>query len=531
MTTQISPLPIQRFYDNNNNPLAGGQLYTYIAGTTTPKATFTDSTGTTPNTNPVIMNARGEANVWLTPAQAYKFVLKDASSVTIWTVDQLNNAYTGSISVRDFGAVGDSVTDDTAAIQAATNAASTLGKQVYFPAGKYLYTGISLTAGQSCAFVGESTWGTTLILASGTATGFNCATELPVTFDKLTFSYAAGVTATAGAFISIPGGATMNANSRFRNLQMNYPWIGISATGAYVWVADTCFIGNYINSAIVIGNSFVGDAGDSTVEKCLFTTTSTTATAITHLSSGGLRLINNKNIGGFCFYQLNLTAGVNTSDMLATGNSIEGTASSGFLANRQSGTGTFSNMLITGNQFAGIQYPVNFNNGTAGWLNNITITGNIFPVIASGVGVNISTAGNFNVSGNVFSAANATSVAVTVAATASSGQIGPNNYNGFTTAISNLSTTTAVAKKVLQGTTVNITCSNPFAGAYEGSVPVAFPAGFFGSTPIVTATPNGGANGFGAGAFSANNSGVSIRGVASTNGAVITCAWRAEADY
>ncbi|MFS7020210.1 hypothetical protein, partial [Pseudomonas aeruginosa] len=65
MAVQIAPLPVMRFYDNNNNPLAGGQLFTYQAGTSTPAATYTDSTASTANLNPVILNARGEASVWL----------------------------------------------------------------------------------------------------------------------------------------------------------------------------------------------------------------------------------------------------------------------------------------------------------------------------------------------------------------------------------------------------------------------------------------------------------------------------------
>lgn len=91
MTTLLAPLPVQRFFDNNNNPLAGGFLYTYQAGTTIPSATFTDSTGSTPNTNPIALNARGEASVWLTPGQSYKFILQDASGNTIWTSDNLTS--------------------------------------------------------------------------------------------------------------------------------------------------------------------------------------------------------------------------------------------------------------------------------------------------------------------------------------------------------------------------------------------------------------------------------------------------------
>jgi hypothetical protein len=70
-------------------PLSGGKVYTYIAGTTTPQATFTDYTGATPNTNPVILNSRGEANIWLGGA-LYKFKLTDANDVEIWTVDYIS---------------------------------------------------------------------------------------------------------------------------------------------------------------------------------------------------------------------------------------------------------------------------------------------------------------------------------------------------------------------------------------------------------------------------------------------------------
>ena len=50
----ISPTPKLQFLDANGAPLAGGLLYTYAAGTTTPLASYTDSTGVTANTNPVV---------------------------------------------------------------------------------------------------------------------------------------------------------------------------------------------------------------------------------------------------------------------------------------------------------------------------------------------------------------------------------------------------------------------------------------------------------------------------------------------
>lgn len=79
----------QRYYDADGNPLAGGKLYTYAAGTTTPQATYTDQGGGTPNENPIVLDANGEAAMWLDPSLSYKFVLKNSSDTTQWTVDNV----------------------------------------------------------------------------------------------------------------------------------------------------------------------------------------------------------------------------------------------------------------------------------------------------------------------------------------------------------------------------------------------------------------------------------------------------------
>lgn len=85
--------PHAYFLDASGNPCAGCSLFTYSAGTTTPLATYTDSTGGTPNTNPIVLGADGgpptNTAIWLTSGVAYKFVLQSASSATIWTVDNV----------------------------------------------------------------------------------------------------------------------------------------------------------------------------------------------------------------------------------------------------------------------------------------------------------------------------------------------------------------------------------------------------------------------------------------------------------
>lgn len=92
-TTILAPYQKNRFVDNAGNALYLGQLTTFQAGTTTPIATYKDSTGTL-NTNPIILNARGECDLWLLPNVAYKFALTDSAGNTIpgWPIDNIVNS-------------------------------------------------------------------------------------------------------------------------------------------------------------------------------------------------------------------------------------------------------------------------------------------------------------------------------------------------------------------------------------------------------------------------------------------------------
>lgn len=169
----LTPVPKIQFFDANGHPLAGGKLYSYSAGTTTPLVTYTDQAGTSANTNPVILDARGEASVWLGTGP-YKLRLTTATDVDIWTVDDIYSegalsmqellssagsslvgfiqSGTGAtyrtvqsklrdtVSVKDFGAVGDGVADDTAAIQAALTYCKANGYAIQGAPGTYKIT-------------------------------------------------------------------------------------------------------------------------------------------------------------------------------------------------------------------------------------------------------------------------------------------------------------------------------------------------------------------------------------------------------
>lgn len=86
-----------QFFDNNGVPLAGGLLYTYLAGTTTPAVTYTSNTGSTANSNPIVLDSSGRPpyEIWLNGLLSYKFILKDSNNVQIWSMNNLYGAPSG----------------------------------------------------------------------------------------------------------------------------------------------------------------------------------------------------------------------------------------------------------------------------------------------------------------------------------------------------------------------------------------------------------------------------------------------------
>ena len=269
----VTPSPIAgfagQFFDNNGQPLSGGKIFTYAAGTTTPQASYTSAAGTTPHANPIVLDSAGRVpggEIWLTDGLVYKFVIETSTNVLIGTYDNIIGVnsnfvnytvqeevitatagqtvfnlttinytpgtnslsvyidgvnqyvgdsyletdsdtvtftaglhvgaevkfttavqtttgavdasivsytppFTGSagtnvedklaqyVSVKDFGAIGDGAADDAAAVQDAIDYVQTLGGNLYFPKGVYLF-GSQVTIDRTYApsggnFVGE----------------------------------------------------------------------------------------------------------------------------------------------------------------------------------------------------------------------------------------------------------------------------------------------------------------------------------------------------------------------------------------
>ena len=92
----LAPIARKQYLDSNGDPVVGGKLFTYAAGSSTKQATYTDSTGTTANTNPIILDASGRTpyGVWYEAGKIYKEVLAlstdtDPPGSPIYTADVL----------------------------------------------------------------------------------------------------------------------------------------------------------------------------------------------------------------------------------------------------------------------------------------------------------------------------------------------------------------------------------------------------------------------------------------------------------
>jgi microcystin-dependent protein len=105
-----------QFFNDSGVPLAGGLIYTYTAGGTTPLVTYTSSTGLTAHSNPIVLDAAGRINeIWIPEGTSFKFIVKTSTNVLIGSFDNLFPIASLPVSIYNGG------TGATNAAQARTN--------------------------------------------------------------------------------------------------------------------------------------------------------------------------------------------------------------------------------------------------------------------------------------------------------------------------------------------------------------------------------------------------------------------------
>ncbi len=200
----VIPDPVKQFFDANGNALSGGLVYTYLAGSTTPYPTYTDSVLAQPNTNPTVLDASGRATFYFGPV-TYKFDVQNAQGVSMSGYPRDNiadygqllalslstssgsslvnfiQAGSGAVSrtvqsrlretftIKDYGALVDGVTDDSLALQQAINQAQLVGGTVLLGPGTVaLGAGQAITIGSNVRVTGDGVGVSTILMKAGT---------------------------------------------------------------------------------------------------------------------------------------------------------------------------------------------------------------------------------------------------------------------------------------------------------------------------------------------------------------------------
>ena len=153
MAVFLSPVggAAAQFFTNSGVILSGGKLYSYAAGTTTPQATFTSSSGNTNHTNPIILDSAGRVpggEIWLS-ASPYKFVLNTSVDVLIATYDNITGIGAAAYQVDNFTGTGSQTVFTLSAASLGENFTFVYVNGVYQNKNTYALSGTALTFSQA----------------------------------------------------------------------------------------------------------------------------------------------------------------------------------------------------------------------------------------------------------------------------------------------------------------------------------------------------------------------------------------------
>ena len=266
----LSPIGNDQQCSASGAPLSGGKIYTYLAGTSTPSPTYTDSTSGTTQANPIILNSLGlpASAIWMNGGISLKFVIRDAADVLIRTIDNVSGINDSAINASEW-------TDYTAVPTyiSATSFSVPGDQTLTFQVNRRVRTSNTggLVYGRITASVYASTITTVTVLNDSGAldAGLSVVSYGFLSFSPTSLPYAiyAGAGANADitsmtALTSIPDGSVSNiptVNSSFKKL-------AASATGSSANVsvtADEVVLSNSGNQYVTLRAVSLTIAGTS----------------------------------------------------------------------------------------------------------------------------------------------------------------------------------------------------------------------------------------------------------------------------
>lgn len=345
------------------------------------------------------------------------------------------------------GAPADASGDARAGIQAAVDHVKAIGLGEVRLDGRYILSASINISGRTRIRGTQKTY--TIVYPAAGITSFSVNTDESIFLEDFSIQYG-----TPGTGISVTA-PNVNSGSIFRNLFITNCQVALNFTRAAFWIVDHCTIA-CTQLGVKIQNTHNVDEGDSTIRDCLITGVAGTTMAIQWLSSGGLKVINNKFIdhqyGFFC--QLTATAGdigiTSTTGLYFANNSVEGIVGGAcYHFERAPGsTGALFSVTISGGD-AGAASLINVPVDAVGvWLNGLSVIGVtwISPGTGTSVMLNLNSLTGFYCVGNQAIANGGTVYKAIIGSTAVNGEIGPNPGVGTFAASSNASGSTTLTR-------------------------------------------------------------------------------------
>ena len=113
-TYTLAPAAYQTVLDSTGNPVSGACIWTYLAGSSTPAATYSDTNGTA-NGNPIQADSAGRFTAYLVTGNSYKFVVEAACTPpahgsTIRTQDNISAVPQSANNIDLTGTAGETIT-------------------------------------------------------------------------------------------------------------------------------------------------------------------------------------------------------------------------------------------------------------------------------------------------------------------------------------------------------------------------------------------------------------------------------------
>ena len=354
--------------------------------------------------------------------------------------------------IGNFGTLG--AGNDAAIFQAALDDASGTHAVIMIPGNTTIQLGASsVTSDGAVRVVGLGgrdrtyiTWTSTTAFAWTHTAGLGGGLQM----EGVTMS--GPLSCTAGGAISIQAsGGVANSNTKIKDCTFVNGFYHLYMPAAHSWEMAGNTHTNYIEAGVYTGNTVDQDEGDSYIHDCGFFANGASAKAVVQVGAGGLKIMQNKMYGGQYGYYMDLATSAVTSILIIQGNSIEFQTHSGIRMRNTGGSGSFTQIIINGNQFSGQPTPINLDHSSTCFV-SATISDNLIGA-AAGAGttaaITVNTVPLSVITDNQIYGTGTTVLGISVGSGSFASKVEGNNVYGCVTDVTN-----AVSSGVASATSI-----------------------------------------------------------------------------